>query len=122
MNLAAVRVFVRDLATAKRFYEGSLGLHLTNDSVAEGFCVFSVGSLDLIIETIDHDAPTEEQALVGRFSGLSFNVADIQAERARLGNLGVRFSGEPEQQLWGGWLATFCDPSDNELQLVQRPG
>ena len=27
----------------------------------------------------------------------------------------------PERQIWGGILATFCDPSGNQLQIVQRP-
>ena len=34
---------------------------------------------------------------------------------------GVSFVGPPEQQDWGGWLATMRDPSGNELQLVQYP-
>lgn len=121
MNLAAVRVFVRDLAAARRFYEGALGLSLTSDDAANGFCLFSAGSIDLILETVANDAPADEQALVSRFSGLSFDVTDIRSERARLGNLGVRFTGEPEQQFWGGWIATFCDSSNNELRPVQRP-
>jgi catechol 2,3-dioxygenase-like lactoylglutathione lyase family enzyme len=35
--------------------------------------------------------------------------------------LGVAFTGLPEQQSWGGILATLRDPAGNELQLVQRP-
>ncbi len=33
----------------------------------------------------------------------------------------LEFSGAPEKQDWGGWLATFKNPAGNELQLVQLP-
>jgi uncharacterized glyoxalase superfamily protein PhnB len=38
-----------------------------------------------------------------------------------LSALGVAFTGLPEQQDWGGILATLRDPAGNELQLVQQP-
>ena len=34
---------------------------------------------------------------------------------------GVKFTGAPEKQLWGGALATLQDPSDNELQICEQP-
>ena len=58
---------------------------------------------------------------MGRFTGLSFPVEDIHAKYRQLSAAGVEFSGEPERQYWGGWLATFKDPSGNGLQLVQQP-
>lgn len=122
MNLGAIRLFVDDLDPARRFYESALGLSLHYDGAAHGLCVFRCGSIELILETVARDAPAEDRRLVGRFSGLSFDVADIHAERHRLGALGVVFSSEPELQPWGAWLATLRDPSGNELQLVQRPG
>lgn len=56
---------------------------------------------------------------MGRFTGLSFHVADIAASHAALLAMGVVFSGAPERQPWGGQLATFSDPDGNGLQLVQ---
>jgi predicted enzyme related to lactoylglutathione lyase len=56
---------------------------------------------------------------VGRFTGLSFSVPDIQSKYAELLSKGVTFSGAPEAQAWGGTLATFTDPAGNALQLVQ---
>jgi uncharacterized glyoxalase superfamily protein PhnB len=58
---------------------------------------------------------------VGRFAGLSFPVEDIQYMHRQLSAVGVEFSGAPQQQYWGGWLATFKDPAGNSLQLVQQP-
>lgn len=60
-----------------------------------------------------------DRALVGRFTGISFAVDDINDSYESLRSAGLAFSGEPERQAWGGRLATIVDPSGNELQLVQ---
>lgn len=122
MELSAVRLFVRDLAGALTFYQHVLGLRLVHGGVAAGYCVFAVGGCQLVVEPVARNAPEDEQVLVGRFTGLSFAVADVAAEHARLVALGVPFPGPPEAQPWGGILATFRDPAGNELQLVQAPG
>jgi catechol 2,3-dioxygenase-like lactoylglutathione lyase family enzyme len=121
MKLAAVRLFVRDLTAARDFYAAQLGLRLQHDGTADGFCVFDVHGIDLVIEAVPDDAPADEQALVGRFTGLSFAVEDIAATYARLVAAGVQFAGPPQRQFWGGTLATLSDPAGNELQLVQYP-
>ena len=122
MELSAARIFVRDLSAAQAFYEQTLGLMQVAGSSASGFCVFAAGRCQLVVEFVAPDAPQEEQVLVGRFSGLSFAVRDINSEYSRLLRLGVFFSGAPEPQAWGGVLATLRDPAGNELQLVQYPG
>lgn len=119
MRLAALRLFVRDLPTAQSFYSDVLKLRLTRDGAEHGFLSYQSAGIDLIVETVALDAPADEQCLVGRFVGASFAVDDIHAEHARLEALGVEFTGVPEQQFWGGWLATFKDPAGNELQLAQ---
>ena len=53
---------------------------------------------------------------------MSFEVEDIGAAHAQLSANGVLFTGEPELQGWGGWLATLQDPAGNSLQLVQYEG
>jgi len=121
MNLAAARVFVRDLVVARDFYSQVLGLNLAHDGVQSGYCVFSTGSTDLIVESVPLDAPQEDQDLVGRFTGLSFSVKDVQAQFRSMSQAGVSFTGSPEKQQWGGVIATFQDPAGNELQLVQAP-
>lgn len=121
MKLSGARVFVGDLSEARTFYAEVLGLALKHDGKQFGFCVLDAGELELIVEVVPNDAPAEDQALVGRFTGLSFAVADIMAEHSRLLAAGVSFTGAPEKQFWDGWLATFKDPAGNELQLVQHP-
>jgi len=119
MNLSAVRVFVKDVAEAKTFYAERLGLRVTLGDLEHGVCIFDAGGTQLIVEAVPEGAPADEQILVGRFTGLSFAVDDIAAKHQDLVALGVEFSGTPEQQYWGGWLATLKDPAGNELQLVQ---
>jgi predicted enzyme related to lactoylglutathione lyase len=46
-------------------------------------------------------------------------VDDIHSEADRLGEAGVEFIRQPEQESWGGWVATFRDPDGNILQLLQ---
>lgn len=121
MNLNTVRVFVRDIAPAKRFYEQSLGLALRVDGSRYGYCVFDAGNTTLVVEVVGDDAPEDEQVLVGRFTGLSFAVRDVNAKYAELLSRGVAFSGAPELQTWGGSVATLRDPAGNELQIAQHP-
>ena len=66
MNINAIRIFVNDLPEAKRFYEESLGLKLQSDGTAEGFCLFSAGSIDLIVEAVAATRPwTNEHSSAG---------------------------------------------------------
>ena len=119
MELSAVRLFVRDIAVAKAFYANVLGLTLASDGSKHGFCVFESAGIRLVVEAVPSDAPPHDQRLVGRFTGVSFAVANIALEHQRLVALSVAFTGEPEPQSWGGILATFKDPSGNELNIVQ---
>lgn len=98
-----------------------MGLPLKVDGSNHGYCVFKSGSADLVIETVSNDAPEEDKVMVGRFTGLSFSVSDIAIKFQELKAIGVHFTGKPEKQLWGGIVATFQDPSGNQLQLVQLP-
>lgn len=71
MKISGVRVFVRDLSEARRFYAELLDLALKHDGSQFGYCVFEAGGIDLIVEVVPSHAPAEDQALVGRFTGLS---------------------------------------------------
>jgi catechol 2,3-dioxygenase-like lactoylglutathione lyase family enzyme len=121
MNLSTARVFVKDHAVAHSFYAQALGLPVEAGSPEADFSVFRAGNCQLVVETVPDDAPEEDRVLVGRFTGLSFTVQDVQAQYMALLSKGVQFTGQPELQLWGGTLATFRDPAGNELQLVQYP-
>ena len=46
-------------------------------------------------------------------------VKDIHGECRRLAEAGVEFLRPPEQEHWGGWVATLKDPDGNILQMLQ---
>jgi len=121
MNLNTARIFVYDIDEARNFYSGALGLHLKADGSRHGFCVFDAGSSTLVVEAVAQGAPEEERALVGRFTGLSFEVPDAQLAYTELRSRGVTFTGAPEKQAWGGIIATLQDRSGNELQICEPP-
>jgi uncharacterized glyoxalase superfamily protein PhnB len=121
LKLAAARIFVKNLEEATEFYEQTLALRVGARAPEVGYVVFETGTCDLIVEQVPPDAPEDEQVLVGRFTGLSFNVKDIESLCQSLSNRGVEFNGKPERQQWGGTLATLKDPAGNQLQLVQYP-
>ena len=121
MNLNTVRVFVRDIVSAKRFYGEALGLRISADGSEHGYCVFEAGAATLVVEAVPSDATPADLDLVGRFTGFSFEVPSATIAYGDLRSRGVTFTGEPEKQFWGGTLATFKDPSDNELQICEQP-
>lgn len=121
MKLSALRLYVHSLDRAHDFYANRLGLALKVDGRTQGWCVYALGEVDLVIESVAPDAPEDEQALVGRHTGLSFAADDIGLRQQALQARGVPFRGAPEQQAWGGWTSSFEDPDGNELQLVQHP-
>ena len=84
MNLSGARIFVRDLVEAKRFYTEVMELSLKADGSEHGYCVFNTGGTQLIVEAVAPDAPADDQALVGRFTGLSFATEDIHLKHEEL--------------------------------------
>lgn len=120
MNLNTARVFVRDIEQARRFYADTLGLKLHAEDLARGYCIFNAGNCELVVEAVRAGAPAEEQARVGRFTGLSFLVPSVHVAHQDLTRRGLVFTAAPQRQFWGGTLATFRDPDGNEFQIVHR--
>jgi lactoylglutathione lyase len=122
MRVSSLRVFVGDLEGCAEFFGTKLGLTLKVDGRQHGWLVFDdAAGLSLVVEGVAPDAPAEDRSMVGRFTGISFAVDDIDAEHARLAAAGVPFDGMPERQAWGGSLATLRDPAGNQFQLVSYP-
>jgi predicted enzyme related to lactoylglutathione lyase len=120
MRLAAARIFVAQLDEAIDFYRTLLGAPRSVDPNG-AFAVFDVHPSDIIVEAVPDDAPPEDRALVGRFTGISFAVDDLDQAHRELSAAGVAFTSAPATQPWGGRLATLSDPSGNQLHLVQYP-
>ncbi len=118
MKLGGIRLFVQSIPAVLPFYRTLLGEPIAHDEAA-GFLVFDAGGVNVVVERVDPHAEPEDQALVGRFTGVSFEVEDIGAAHTRLSAAGFLFTAEPQLESWGGWLATLRDPAGNQLQLVQ---
>ena len=114
MKIAAVRLFVEDIAAARSFYADLLGFQPV--SLESAVLVFEAGPL-LIVEQADAEARAE--GLVARFAGVSFGVSDIEALHARLKASGCTIVGPPERQSWGGRLMHVMDPGGNIVSFVQ---
>ena len=96
------------------FYNDVLRLPL--HSRHEDFIAFELGEVRFNIGR--HREVTGQSKDPFRFMP-HLGVDDIHAEARRLAESGVEFIREPEQESWGGWVATFKDPDGNVLQLLQ---
>ncbi len=109
-----VLVWTDQFEAMLRFYRDALGL--TPRSVKDQFVNFEWGDFRLSISVHSEvHGPNRDPV---RFM-LNFGVDDIDAAYKRLAAAGVRFIRPPEQEPWGGWVATFADPDGNTLQLLQ---
>jgi predicted enzyme related to lactoylglutathione lyase len=106
---------VRDLARACDFYENTLGLTPQFQDAEHGYASFDAGPIRLGIGRVG-DAQPE---LIGRHTGVGFDVDDLEAEHARLASAGVVFKMKPERQPWGGFMALMEDPDGNVFYLDQ---
>ncbi|MFQ6027038.1 MAG: VOC family protein [Dehalococcoidia bacterium] len=116
-GLVGITLWTSDLERLFHFYHDVLRLPL--HSRHEDFIAFQVGenlrfNLGLHQEV---QGPTKDPFRVMAH----FGVADIHGEHQRLRQAGVEFLRPPEQEHWGGWIATFKDPDGNILQMLQLP-
>jgi predicted enzyme related to lactoylglutathione lyase len=120
MKLRAAKIFVTSLPQAADFYGERVGLTLKAGGADKGFCIFDTGPTQLIVEPVTQNAPATQRSLVGRYTGLSLITDDIAKTHEALVARGVAFSAAPEQQFWGGWVATMVDPDGNVMQIIQQ--
>ena len=113
MKLSYINLFVSNLGQAVRFYTETLGFELLFEDADFGYASFQTGPVRLAV------AATEDEALVGRHTGIGFAVDDLVAAHKALADKGVEFSMLPEKQPWGGFMAMFQDPDGNSFYLDQ---
>jgi predicted enzyme related to lactoylglutathione lyase len=99
-----------------RFYRDRLGL--TPRTSKPDFINFDWGGVRLSVSV--HDGvrgPSRDPLRIM----VNLAVVDIRAAHERLRRAGVVFTRAPEQEEWGGQVATFNDPDGNVLQIMQLP-
>ena len=108
-----VSFLTQDIARAKEFYAGTLGLELESEGDAD--MEFRCGQVTLDV----FDPSSIGQPFAPSPAGLALRVEDVDAARAELEAKGVVFDGETIKtsvckQAW------FKDPDGNALMLHRR--
>ena len=115
ITMKNVVVFVTDLARAKAFYCDLLQLPLA-------------GETEMLLEFFPGSTPTlgvalalqdEARKLVGRHTGITLRVEQIEKLCERLTRGGARFVEPLESSPWGR-MAVMADPDGNQIALVDR--
>lgn len=123
LGRAALVAFVAatDLARARAFYEGTLGLAVLEDTPFA--LVLDAAGTTLRVSAVEHLSPAP-------FTVLGWTVPDLEAVIGALRAAGVpmvRFTGMAQDDL-GAWrapggarVAWFADPDGNTLSITQEP-
>ena len=108
-----VSVFTQDVARAKEFYSGTLGLEIETEG--ESDLEFRCGQVTLDV----FDPSSIGQQFAPSPAGLALRVPDVDEARAELEAKGVEFDGET---ISTGVcrMASFKDPDGNALLLHRR--
>jgi lactoylglutathione lyase len=117
-QLGNVTVVVTSLARSLRFFRDKVGLRLAFYDRKHKWVCFDAGRTAFSLTTPWN---RESKKLVGRRTGVSFYVDDIEKTVKALKKKGVKFSFPPRKQPWGGTLANFRDPDGNHYFLLQMP-
>jgi len=107
-------VFVRDFEKAQRFYKEQLRLPLVQESQAI-MEFFPGDGTTLGVSLAMHEAAL---SLVGRHTGITLQVKDIEPLCRELEEAGVAFAEPLEKTPWGK-MAVVKDPDGNQFALVE---
>ena len=126
MKIYVTSIFVDDQDKAQKFYTDVLGFSVKNNiPLGENRWLTVVSSEDpdgteLLLEPSGHPAvrPYKEALFFDGIPAHSFQVEDLDAERKRLGELGVRFAVEP-MDAGPVRMAVFDDTCGNLIQLIE---
>ncbi len=115
-NVVGVIIWTEDLERLAAFYQEVVGL--TPHSVRPTFISYRFGEMRFSLGAHEQvSGPSRDPYRVM----INLGVSEIHQVYERLKERGVVFIRPPEQEHWGGWVATFQDPDGNILQLLQQP-
>ncbi len=120
-GIAAITLFVEDLATAKQFYRNVFGLPVMFED--DDSAVFNFGNtiINLLKATAARDliAPA---VVASREAGsriqFTIEVEDVDAMCAALANRGVELLNGPMDRPWGIRTASFHDPGGHVWEIA----
>jgi catechol 2,3-dioxygenase-like lactoylglutathione lyase family enzyme len=114
-------VATRDAASARRFYESTLGLKCVSEDPFA--IVFDAKGTMLRVQKVAELTPAKHTALGWEVGDIAARIQELTKNGARF----ERFSGLPQDELgvWtspsGAKVAWFKDPDGNTLSLTQFP-
>ena len=114
MRISHLRIWVDDMAEARRFYGETLGLE-SPWNWGDAAMGFELGNAQLIVEP--EDGSHEEDKLAGRFVGCTIQVDDIDATYDDWTAKGVAFDGPPQDAPGIVRMTNFRDPAGNVFTL-----
>lgn len=106
---------VSDITKALNFYNKILELPIALE--AREFNHAEVGPKEPLAKIGLHESGKINRRK--KRTGIVFDTDDIYAFYNRLKKQGVRFTLKPTKMPWGGIVADFLDPDNNELEIVQ---
>lgn len=116
VTMKNVVVFVSDLDKAKTFYLDQLGLPLAGETqMLLEFFPGSPSTFGIALALQD-----EAKALVGRHTGITLQVTDLEKLCKQLQDAVVTFIEPLEVSPWGK-MAVIADPDGNQYALVEMP-
>ena len=119
MQIGYVIVGVSDLDRSVEFYRDTMGFELLYKEPSFGFASFKLGDQHFSIAAGGEGGSNHGTG--NRNTGIGFMVPDVDAAFAELSAKGVKFTLEPAEQPWGGYMGMFADPDDNIFYLDQLP-
>jgi predicted enzyme related to lactoylglutathione lyase len=116
-EIGFVGVPVRDLARARKFYEGVLGLEESETFMDGKWVEYGVGQNTLALANIRADWTPSDQG-----TSAALEVEDFDAAINELKDAKVKFVAEPFETP-GCYLAVVQDPDGNKLMIHKmKPG
>src|SRR5829696_2737496 len=122
MSGVSVRYMIDDVPAAVRFYTEVLGFTLEHDA-SPAFAAVSRDGVRLLLSgegsSGKRPLPDGERQVPGGWNRIHLQVADLEAEVARLRSAGVSFRTSDIVTGPGGAQVIVEDPSGNPIELFQ---
>ena len=121
-GIAAITLFVEDLAAAKKFYQQVFGLPVVFEDSNSAVFKFGVTLINLLKVT-EADELIGPAKVASREAGSRFvftiSVDDVDAMCAELTARGVKLLNGPMDRPWGIRTASFVDPDGHIWEIAK---
>ena len=122
MKLASIRLTTRDVPALTTFYEKLTGVAPWIHPSFPGYAEVRFPGFTIALASEESAAKFNPGAMIGaanRSAILEFEVADVDAERARLDGLVTQWVMEPTDMPWGNRSTLFRDPDGTLINLYK---